>query len=426
VFFIPCLQFIHFKFIGVLEGSDLLMLAAFLYFASRGKIRIATPAGKRFLFFCSLWLVSQCVSDIVRRSAFADLARGWSMIGLTLIGFVVLSALAYGQPRRLMFYGWGLVTGSMIAFLFSPSDYAQDYPWKFGLSSPLTLAVLLFVSREKCRSQWKIALCVAIGVINMILGSRNVGGICLATALYLLFSRILQSKAAANSGVRAALKMALAASIVLGAAGILWAYEYAATKGFLGEEARQKYVSESSGEYGILLGGRGDVLGALAAIADSPILGHGSWAKDWSYILAQQEAMALMGYQDAGEISQDEVEEGVIPTHSYLLQAWVWAGIVGALFWAWVFVLTVRMLMRIYPPTVVILPVATFVAFSLLWNILFSPFGEDVRIIFPYYIVILMTCADMVPRKAVRTSPSKIKRNAKRRINAVLTPRPQY
>ena len=138
----------------------------------------------------------------------------------------------------------------------------------------------------------------------------------------------------------------------------MWAYQYAATTGLLGEEARQKYVSESSGQFGILLGGRGDVLGAFAAIYDSPILGHGSWAKDWSYILAQQETMALLGYRDAGEIAQDEVEEGVIPAHSHLLQAWVWAGIIGALFWAWVFVLTVRMLMRIYPPAVVLLPVS--------------------------------------------------------------------
>ena len=425
VFLIPCVQFIHINLVGVLSGSDLMLLAAFLYLAFRKKLRLATPTSKVFVIFGSLWLVSQCVTDMVRHTAFADLARGWSMIGLTLSGFVVLCTLMYGQPRRLVLYGWGLVAGNVLAFFISPSDYALGYPWKFGLAYPVTLAVLLFASRQKCRDPWKIALCVAIGILNMGLGSRGTGGVCLAVALYLLFTRIMQRKAAANTRVRVALKVALAASIVLGAAGIMWAYQYAATTGLLGEEARQKYVSESSGQYGILLGGRGDVLGAFAAIYDSPILGHGSWAKDWSYILAQQETMALLGYRDAGEISQEEVEGGVIPAHSHLLQAWVWAGIVGALFWAWVFVLTARMLMRIYPPAVVLLPVMSFMALSLLWDILFSPFGATERIIFPYDIVLLLTCAEMVPRKVVRTSPSKIERNAKGRINAVLTPRPQ-
>ena len=43
VFLIPCLQFVQVKAIGVLSGSDLLILAVFFYFANRGKIRIATP-----------------------------------------------------------------------------------------------------------------------------------------------------------------------------------------------------------------------------------------------------------------------------------------------------------------------------------------------------------------------------------------------
>ncbi len=428
VFLIPCAQFVQIRVIGVLNGSDVLLLAAFVYLAFRDKLRLAVPASRVFVILCSLWLASQCVTDIVRRSAFADYSRGWSAIGFTLINFVVLFTLMYGQPRRLVLYGWGLVAGNILAFFISPNDYAHDYPWKFGLAYPVTLAVFLIASSEKRRDHWKIALCVAIGIVNMILGSRGSGGICLAVALYLLFTRILQSKAAANPTVRAALKVALAASIILGAAGIMWVYQYAALKGLLGEDARQKYVSESSGEYGVLLGGRGDLLGAFAAIYDSPILGHGSWAKDWSYILAQQEAMALMGYQDAGDVSQEEVEGGVIPAHSYLLGAWVDAGIVGALFWAWVFVLTVRILMRVYPPTVALLPVMSFVAFALLWDILFSPYGATERIMVPYDIVILMTCMSMAPQKAAQVAAAAVKKRtvtAKKRVHAALSPRPE-
>ncbi len=422
VFLIPCLQLIQIRVVGVLNGSDLLLLAVFFYLVFREKVRIATPTGKWFVVLCSLWLVSQCVTDVVRHTAFADYSRGWSAIGITLINFVVLCTLMYGRPRRLVLYGWGLVAGSALTFLISPNDYAQDQPWKFGISFPVNLAVFLFVSREKCRDHWRITLCVLIGVIDIFLGTRSLGEMCLAAACYLLATRFLRGKSKAGSKVKAGTKLTLAASIILGIAGTAWAYQYAATAGILGNEARTKYEGESSGEYGVLIGGRGDLLGAFAAIYDSPILGHGSWAKDWSYIIAEERALALMGYQGATDMSREELEGGVIPAHSYLLQAWVWGGIVGALFWAWVFVLTARMLMRVYPPTVVLLPVMSFMGFSLLWEILFSPYGATTRIIFPYYIVILMTCADMAPRKVVRTVTSK----AKRKIDAVLTPRPQH
>jgi predicted membrane protein len=98
------------------------------------------------------------------------------------------------------------------------------------------------------------------------------------------------------------------------------------------------------------------------------------------------------------------------------LQAWVWAGIAGALFWAWVFVFTARTFIRIYPPTTPLLPLFSLIALSLLWEILFSPFGEEVRIIFPYYMVMVMTLSSLAPRKAARAVTKKAKKKDQRRI----------
>jgi hypothetical protein len=416
VFFIPCLQFIHLKVIGVLEGSDLLMLAAFLYLAFRGKIRIATPSGKRFLVLCSLWLVSQIVTDVVRHSAFADYARGWSMIGLTLIGFVVLYTLLYERPRRLVIYGWGLVAGSLLELLISPNDYERGSPWKFGYSFPVSLALFLLVSSEKCRGHWPITLGALMGVINICLGARSQGEFCLIAACYVFTTRFLNAKRKAGSKVKAGTILALVTSILLGVAGTAWAYRYAATAGILGEDAKDKYEQESSGKYGVLLGGRPDLLGALPAIYDSPILGHGAWAEDWTYIKAERMALVLLGYKEPVLMTRDDFIAGNIPAHSYLLQAWVWAGIVGAIFWAWVFGFTARTMMRIYPPTAALLPLFSLVAFSLLWEILFSPFGEEVRIVFPYYMVMVMTFSSLAPRKAARAATKMAKKKNQRRI----------
>ena len=98
IFIIPCLQCIEVKVVGVLNGADVALLIAFLYLGFRGKLRIATPAARTLILVGLLWLASQIVTDIVRHTAFADYARGWSIIGLTVANFAVLYVLLYGRP----------------------------------------------------------------------------------------------------------------------------------------------------------------------------------------------------------------------------------------------------------------------------------------------------------------------------------------
>ena len=404
VFLIPFLQFVQLQMIGVLYGSDLLLLAAFIVLAFRGKIRIATPASKMFLIFGCLWLASQCVTDIVRHTAFADYARGWSNIGMTLVNFTVLWTLLYGRARRLVLYGWGLVAGTFLTYFVRPDELMQEDPWKFGFAYPLTVAVILVASSKRLSGLWPIIMTAAIGAINIYLGDRNLGGACLAAALYLLLTLYLRRKLGEGAKLKARAVAALAASVIAGVVGIFASYEYAASSGMLGLGAQQKYEKESSGKYGVLIGGRSEFLASIPAIYNSPILGHGSWARDPLYLILQIKGELALGYKGALDVSTDEIRSGVIPAHSYLFQAWVDAGIVGALFWGWVFVYTAKALLRVYPATVELLPASSFIAFSMLWDILFSPYGATARITVPYYIALLATCLAMAPRKAARAS----------------------
>jgi hypothetical protein len=413
VFLIPCLQFVHVMFIGALSGSDLLLLGTFVYLAFRQKLRITASEGKWLLFFGSLWLVSQCVTDIVRHSDFADYARGWSNIGMTLVGFAVLYTLLYERPRRLLLFGWGLVAGNVLLYFINPSNAmlgGAGNAWKFAFAYSVTLGVFLIASSEQCRGHWPVTLSVMIGIINMVQGARSVGGICLAVSLYLVVTRFSRRKGEGVSRFKTGTVIVLAALIILGVTGILWSYGYAASAGILGEDARQKYEEQSSGKYGVLLGGRTELLASIPAIFDSPILGHGSWARDPIYLIEQHRALAALGYEGAKFIDPAEIVEGQIPAHSYLFGAWVDAGLLGAVFWGWVFVLTARGLMRVYPAAAVLLPVMSFMAFSLLWNILFSPYGTLDRITFPYVIVMLMTCMGTAPGKAVRAAATPARR----------------
>ncbi len=428
VFLIPCLQFVELKIGGVINGSDLLLLTTFIVLAFRGKLRISMPVEKTVLILGSFWLASQCVTDIVRHTAFEDYVRGWSNIGITLINFAVIWTLLYGRPRRLELYGWGLVVGSLLTVSFNPNDSIKDYPWKFGFAYPVTMGVFLLASHEKWRSRWPIAVIVMTGVINIGMGSRNTGGVCLAAALYLLAADFLRKKAQVDHRLRAGTVVAFAALIIVGLVGTMRAYQYAAGTGILGEDAKQKYELQSSGKYGVLLGGRTELLASIPAVYDSPLLGHGSWAKNRIYYIGELRALSLLGYKGATDISRDELIDGLIPAHSYLLQAWVYAGVVGALFWVWVYVFIARALLHVYPPTVVLLPVAAFMAFSLFWDILFSPYGSTGRILVPYYIVTLASCVGMVSQNVKRPATSALKKRtarSKRRPPLTFTPRPQ-
>lgn len=390
VFLIPALQFIHIRVVGTLDGSDVLLLLVFVVLAVEGKLRIQAPTARRLLIFCLLWLVSQVVTDVVRHTSFRDYARGWSNIGFTLVSFAVIYMLVYGRPKRMILYGWGLIIGSLLTYFISPSDYALEEPWKFGFAFPVTFAVLLIASRKDVRGNWPVLLTIAVGILDVFLGSRSAGAVCIVSGLYLLIVRSLRRRGLIDYRLTAGKLVVIAITALITGVGIYAAYTYAASTGRLGEEALHKYQLQSSGKYGILLGGRTELLAAVPAIIDSPILGHGSSARNPAYILAQRQALAIMGYQDAAALSPEELQEGIIPTHSYILGAWVDGGIVGALFWIWVWWLTAKMLLRSYPASVLIPPAVPWFAFQLLWNIPFSPYGGAERVVAPFYLVVLI------------------------------------
>jgi O-antigen ligase len=231
-----------------------------------------------------------------------------------------------------------------------------------------------------------------LGIVNIASGSRNRGGVCLAVASYLILTSFLRRKGNGNLKVKATSVVIIAVGIVLSGVVVFWSYQYTASAGILGENAKDHLAKQSSGEYGLLLGGRRELLGSLPAIYDSPILGHGSWAKDPSYVIIEFEALAALGYENATDGEDQLYDEGYIPTHSFILGAWVEAGIVGALFWGWVFVLTARSLTHLFPSHLVLLPIGAFCAFSLLWDILFSFYGGQMCFIETFYIVMVMTC----------------------------------
>jgi O-antigen ligase len=165
-----------------------------------------------------------------------------------------------------------------------------------------------------------------------------------------------------------------------------------AASGALGDKAQQKNQVQTTQGWGILLGGRPEILVSSRAVIDSPILGHGSEAKDSKYtrMLADIE-------NEYGAKTPDTLGEKygyLIPTHSHLMSAWVYAGILGAVFWIYIIVLTAKAIVTTARSQLPLKPVYISLLVLFMWDIMFSPFAGLRRVTTSLFIVFICDILD--------------------------------
>jgi len=378
------LVFIEVQFIGRLFLSEILLLCMLpSLLLVRGRLLFA-PLPKKFILLGLAWLLSQIVTDIVRNTPFEDWSRGWSKIIFLLLNFSAIYLYLNGKEKRFFFFASGIALGQALIYFFNPNGYTEDDPWKFGYGMAITLLVVLAsqIKVFKGRTFPPSPIIFGVGILNFFMGFRSLGMICLLVAVYVAVkqSNLLGRKRMGRNTIWLLLLWG-----IFMVYGITALYGYSVNEGWLGDDALQKYSVQSSGNLGILLGGRAEILASSQAIIDSPVIGHGSWAKDRKYADLLAYALSQQGYDNA---SQSKVD--LIPTHSYMIGAWVEAGIVGAVFWLWALMLTARALLATYNSNTVLLPLTAFVAFNLIWDIPFSPFGALARVYAAYYLALMM------------------------------------
>lgn len=382
-FLVPALYFFRVEVGGVLFGTDLMLFAAFPIVLVRTVGRIKKKEVFCFVLLGLAWLLSQILTDIVRNTLPEDYVRGWSKILLTLTHFIVIWYLIRGSIRRFFLYGMGLAVGGLLTWFIAPSRYAASDPWKFGLALPISLLILLLMSSQP-RKAIILAALLALAVVDLFANFRSLGLISFLTAVYSYFQIYAQSPRRRFGTLR---KVAIGSALIIGVSGFVELYIHSAQQGWLGEQAQSKY-RDQSGEAGLLLGGRSEILASAPAIADSPVLGYGSWAKDSRYGTILIERRAELGYKNL------PLEDDLIPTHSHLFGAWVEAGMAGAVFWIFVLILTIGALSRIsgLEP---LSPVFIFIGILLCWDILFSPYGAERRFVTTYFIAGMMLLRDI-------------------------------
>jgi hypothetical protein len=267
-----------------------------------------------------------------------------------------------------------------------------------------------------------IALFTGFGIINSYNGFRSLSGVALLTAVFLGLSLLL---ARGRWTARPRAVRILAGVGLYGVSGLfVYAGLSAATSaGWFGAAAQIKFEDQAgitiespspgpSGALapgasipvgpaatpranvpvGVLLGGRSEILPSTQAILDSPIIGHGSWARGPEYVELQRQRLVDLGVP-RGNISTDPT---LIPTHSYLLGSWVWAGFLGGIFWIGVAGLAIWTVANVLGSRLQISPLVGYVAALLLWSIAFSPYSNTERIYAMFAVVVCLLALRLV------------------------------
>ncbi len=178
---------------------------------------------------------------------------------------------------------------------------------------------------------------------------------------------------------------------LISAHGLTAIYKYVATKGMLGEQAQEKYERQMKGRKGgvlaTLMGGRLEFFVGLYAAMKKPIVGYGPWALDvYGY---HDEFLAKYGNADDYEaylreqVWQQRVGHSYVRTlgaHSHLIGAWIRHGIFGFLFWGYVLWQIVRYFRHDLATVPQWFGMLAIGAPSLVWGILFSPFGDRIAV----------------------------------------------
>jgi hypothetical protein len=394
---IPLFSFIEFKIVGRLFMSETLLICLFpfLIFKFNNRNLLLAPLPKIMVVLLLAWLAGQVATDLIQHTPFADYIRGWAKISVTIINFSMLYILIYGSRRRIVLYAIGLALGGILKFYFNPNIYAVDYPWKFGIGGPLTWLIIIFASSRNVR--WfplRAVIVSLVSVLNLYMGFRSYSGICFLTVVYLFLQWLWNIKGTQRAKLSSKNLFLICIVILIASFIFIKGYGHMARKGLLGEKARQIYEQQSKGDLGLLIGGRSEILVSIRAIMDSPIIGHGSWAKSYRYSNTLIYLKRILGYYPS---RYDDL--GLIPTHSHLFGAWVEAGILGAVFWIWVISLPIRGMSKLIRTKEILTPFFAFISFLLIWDVLFSPYGAELRIMIPYYIIVTMSILPMRVKK---------------------------
>lgn len=383
----PLTRLVVIEFFGRLYLTDLVGVVLFLFLLKAPDAIERLGRIKTVFILLGLWFLSQIVTDIVRDTAPQDYLRVWAKIAF--FG-IQIAALWLFLPRRRAYLvafalGMGLAAG------FGVLEEYEGAEWKFGYdqAAVFILSSLLILAARFVPHMRKLSPLLLGGVATFVLfqNARSAFVVIALAAVICALVIMVERWPALQQRIRPTGFVILLVGGIIGAGAISAGYGDIARSGALGPEAQIKHEQQTSGEISLLLGGRSESLISVRAIADSPIIGHGSWAKDRRYVELYRSLRLRLGMDWEDPFFQSRE---LIPTHSYFFGSWVEAGVLGAVFWLYIFALPFIASYRLLKSREALLPLVAFLAIGLVWAIPFSPFGSTERFTAAFQIITLL------------------------------------
>lgn len=373
--------------VGMLPYAEIFTTLGFPFLLRKhGKI-LLRPGTRTVLYMMGLWLFSQVLSDVFNDSLMNNRIKGMARVISFAIDFCVFSMLVGKNTKRIILVTLGLV-GSELIRLPSYGPLSVSTQWKYGGSLTVSMLVMLLGSYLCLKRRYLLFVaCVAIvAFLNLHYAFRSQIAVDLVA---LVFSLPLFPMGARSNVVAHAFRTMALLTLSLGA---IWLSQKilheAVNAGLFEASVQEKFETQSSGKLGVLFGARPEIPVALRAIADAPLLGHGSYAVDPKYWVMLADYQYKYGYSES-DYSVD-LEDPGIPTHSHLTASWVEGGVLSSFFWFYVLWLIIRGIMIVSEKRPLLTPLYAFLFISFSWDILFSPFGYDRRIFEAFFIVLLV------------------------------------
>ncbi len=368
------------SFFGAIYGSELLTIALLPTLKPLRLIKTNADL-RRVLTAYGLILLGLVISDIANATAFDLALKGWANPAVAAVSLIfVTAALGKDPVANVKYY---LFASFLANLILGNGAYSVtgvggvDSSWADISANENLLKVrvvpflmpLLALTMFHLRKRWRLAAqLIGLATAGFLFSydARSAGLIAFAMTLAVTaFRRPRQVHAKQLFSI---LGIGLVGGYLAYAGYVYYSLNYNSD----GHNATQLSLVKNPYNPVMLLGiGRPEWLVAPDVLAEKPVLGYGSWAEDKDNRFALIRAI-LTDTLDIYNATAGE-RHNWIPTHSVILAAWIWGGLIG-LSGAILLVLTT---LRIIVKSLNAAPEAiTFVAYfgaGLVWDLFFSP-----------------------------------------------------
>lgn len=400
LFLIGLFSATQFRIGGYIGVSEFFMVLSmpFILLQKQGLFR--RDGVTKIITLSYLWLAGAIFSDFYNHNIFALMIRGWA-VPICLLASIVniyvflrrnpihglkwcIIGIALSQVLSIFVLQPGSIAGSgaVAGGEMSAAEATMGYKlfWVNIAQHFLVLPIKAFYLQTPHFLAFVLGLLMA--VISLLSGGRSAFAWQMMAVLFVWFGGKTTSKMRWIK--RNIMPIALAMGVML--LGVKAIYKQAAQSGFMGEEEQEKYEQQAASKTMMqtLMAGRSEFFVALFAIMDKPLVGHGSVAIDYKgyrreFVLKYGNDEDIIAYEKAEKVMQS-LGGGLrtIPAHSHINGYWLWHGIFGLMFWAYVIYLLGTTLMRHLHVIPAYYGYFVYGICAAFWDIFFSPFGGRV------------------------------------------------